>query len=120
MTTNEKVISIFRELIGERAERLKGSAVLGDSIDRVADALCDGRVDDASVLQSHEIAFHLMDWQNEAAFLTAVALFPERFTDEEIQYGVQGFLIHAPAHVLEAARQGGYEAKNIFVEGNES
>ncbi len=113
MTSEEKVLAIFGELLGEHAKRLKGSAALSDSIDRIAGALSNEE-DGASPEQAHEIGFHLMDWQSDAAFLVAVALFPERFTDEEIQDGVRGLLLHAPHHVLEAARQGGYETRNIF------
>lgn len=115
MASDEKVLTIFRELAGKRAERLMGSTSLTDSMDRIAIALHEGK--EATFEQSNEIGFHLMDWQNEAAFLVAIALYPERFTSEEIQDGVRGFLSHAPHHVLEAARQGGYETKNIFKEG---
>ena len=59
------------------------------------------------ILHHDQIGFHLIDWQAEAAFLVALSLYPERFTDEEIQDGVEAFLIHAPSHVVEAARLAG-------------
>ena len=68
------------------------------------------------VLQRDGIGFHLVDWQNDAAFIVALVLFPERFTDEEIREGVDRLLVHVPAHVLEAARLGGYQTENIFME----
>ena len=114
MKSDEKMLAIFREIVGERSERLKGGKSLADSIERIASGLRK-----ENIQQSQDIGFHLMDWQAEAAFLVAVALYPERFTDEEIQDGVEGVLIHAPHHILEAARQAGYEPQNIFDEKNE-
>ena len=113
MNSDDKVLAIFRELVGDRADRLKGSKSLSDSIDRIASGLHKGNIQ-----KNQDIGFHLMDWQAEAAFLVAVALYPERFTDEEIQDGVEGVLIHAPHHIIEAARQGGYGTQNIFDEKN--
>jgi hypothetical protein len=66
-----------------------------------------------------QIGFHLVDWNSDAAFLMAVYLFPEKFTPEEIQAGVDLFLVHVPAHIMEAARQGGYPAENIFLEDDD-
>jgi hypothetical protein len=60
--------------------------------------------------------FTLVDWNSDAAFPVAFMLFPERFTAEEPQAGVSLFVVHVPAHVLAAARLGGYEAKDIFIE----
>jgi hypothetical protein len=48
------------------------------------------------------IAFHMADWNSDAAFVVAVHLFPERFTAEEIAAGVRMFLIHAPNHIRAA------------------
>jgi hypothetical protein len=59
-----------------------------------------------------------VDWNADAAFLVSVILFPERFTPEELRAGVDMFLLHVPAHVLAAARLGGYEAKDIFLDEN--
>ena len=114
MTHREKAVLLFREAIGSRAERLAGTVSLEDSIGRIAMALQEERGESSDLLRSDDIGFHLMDWQSDAAFLVAVALYPDRFTSEEIQEGVRGFLIHAPAHVLEAARLSGIEARNIF------
>jgi len=110
MSAREKVTAIFRELAGEKAERLDGRRYLADVESRITAALLAGRDEDDDVLQADQIGFHLVDWQAEAAFLVALSLFPERFTDEEIQEGVDVFLIHAPSHVMEAARLAGYSA----------
>jgi len=113
MSVRDKVAEIFKELAGERAARLQGTRFLSDSAERVAKALGETRPDGQPGLDG--IAFHLLDWQSEAAFLVAVALFPERFTDEEISEGVDSVLVHLPPHILEAARLGGYPAENIFL-----
>ena len=115
-----KVLTIFRELVGDHAERLSGSRYLADVNSRITTALADKTSDDQNILRMDGIGFHVIDWQNEAAFLVALSLFPERFTDEEIREGVERLLLHAPQHILEAARLGGYPIENIFLEGNES
>jgi hypothetical protein len=67
-------------------------------------------------LVADQIAFHMVDWNSDAAFVVAFLLFPERFTPEELDAAVDMFLIHVPAHVMAAARLGGYQVKDIFVE----
>jgi hypothetical protein len=115
---SDKVMQIFRELVGERASKLNGSHFPADINSRITQALAGGEdaASDERISRNDGIGFHLVDWQSDAAFLVALVLFPERFTDEEIRDGVDGFLWHVPAHVLEAARLGGYPTKNIFAE----
>ena len=60
------------------------------------------------------IAFHLSDWNWDAAFLVAVQLQPDRFTAEEIRTGIEKVLIHAPEHLAEAARLAGHPVEGIF------
>jgi hypothetical protein len=60
------------------------------------------------------IAFHLVDWAEDAAFLLAVQLFPERFTKDEIAHGIMMFLIHAPNHVAAAAKLAGHPLQDVF------
>ena len=61
-----------------------------------------------------DIAFHLADWNSDVAFLTALHLFPERFTKEEIESGIRLLIIHAPNHLAEAAKLFGCPVENIF------
>ena len=60
------------------------------------------------------MAFHLSDWAEDAAFLVAVHLYPERFSPEEIEEGVMGFLVHVPAHVMAAAHHGKHPLNDTF------
>ena len=109
-SVRDKVQTIFKELAGDRAKQLDGSVWACSVNTIIGDALAadyDSKV-------AHEIAFHLVDWNSDAAFLIAVLLFPERFTQEEIQAGVTGFLIHAPHHIVAAARLGGHPSDDIF------
>ena len=110
-----KVDAIFRELAGDRA-----SALLGDVPARRAnDILGQALSSDHELLRADEMAFHLVDWNSDAAFLVAFLLYPERFTPEELCAGVDLLLIHVPAHVIAAARLGGYEVQDIF-EGDDA
>lgn len=112
-----KVEAIFRELVGDRANALKASVPARAANDILGQALATELEMDP--LKADEMAFHLVDWNAEAAFLVSAILFPERFTPAELQAGVDACLIHVPSHILAAARIGGYEATDIFV-GDES
>lgn len=107
---NSKVQAIFRELVGERAEVLRGDRLSREANDRLGVALA-GEYGD---LGGDELAFHLIDWNASAAFLVALHLFPERFTDAELRAGVDLLLIDVPAHIVAAARLGGCPAVDIF------
>ena len=67
--------------------------------------------------RAYEIAFHLSDWREDAAFLVALELAPERFTSKDIRDGVMGCLIHIPNHVVAAATHGRWEMRDIFKVG---
>ena len=105
----QKVLGIFTELVGERAAALDGARP-GDATTRFADALSD----EHPAERAHDIAFHLTDWNSDAAFVVAALLFPGRFTPEELQDGIRAFLIHAPNHVAAAAFLSGWPIQDIF------
>ena len=116
----EKVATIFREMAGERVAALNGSRFPANITSTITAALIGDDMDEAKLLRMDEIAFHLTDWNADAAFLVALHLFPERFTKEEIQEGVLAFLIHAPNHIVAAARLSGHPVEDIFKEIDES
>lgn len=92
-----KVAAIFTELVGERAARLNGSVLAEPAMTIMGCALTEDYGGKA-----HDIAFHLADWNSDAAFIVAIHLFPERFTPAEIAAGVGLFLAHAPNHIRAA------------------
>ena len=96
-TVLRKVAAIFAELVGERAKRLDGSVIAEPAMSTIAAALAEEYGEKAN-----EIAFHMADWNSDAAFVVAIHLFPERFTPEEIAAGVGLFLVHAPNHIRAA------------------
>ena len=57
---------------------------------------------DKGVEKARQIAFHMADWNSDAAFIVALHLFPERFTGAEIKAGIGLFLTHAPNHIRAA------------------
>jgi hypothetical protein len=103
-----KAIAIFHELVGQRAQQL--SVAIPDA-QRVAKAALANDFHDAT---SSDIAFHMTDWNSDAAFVVALLLFPERFTAEEIRDGIGGFLAHAPNHLAAAAKLYGYPIQDTF------
>jgi hypothetical protein len=115
-SVREKVEAIFRELAGDRAATLEATSLPAGITSTITAALAAEDAGDDEILHADEIAFHLTDWSSEAAFLVALHLFPERFTPEEIREGVQAFLIHAPHHIIAAARLAGHPADDIFRE----
>jgi uncharacterized protein len=98
-SVRQKVVSIFRELVGIRAHRLDSAEVSHDAQEAAATALATDFDKRAS-----DIAFHMTDWNWDAAFVVALHLFPEKFTSEEIDAGIRLFLCHAPNHIREACR----------------
>lgn len=113
MSARDKASAIFRELAGDAAKRLAANHYPADVNTRITAALASSQ-EDAKFLAKDLIGFHLVDWQSDAAFLVALCLYPERFTDEEIREGVEDFLTHAPAHVLAAAKAAGYPVTDLL------
>jgi|SRR5438477_5292988 len=108
----QKVDVLLSELVGDRAPRLSEPQAqqTRDTFTRALSA-------DYSPEVAREIAFHIVDWASDAAFLLAVHLFPERFTPEELIAGVDMLLIHAPNHLAAAAKLAGHPVEDIFEVG---
>ena len=107
-----KVHQLFVELAGTRGDLFRGGIPARQANNVLGQALAD----EMDPLKADEMAFHLLDWETDAAFLVAIMLYPERFTPEELKAGADMFMVHVPAHILSAARLGGYPAKDIFNE----
>ncbi len=104
----QKVLTVFRELVGDRARELEVPVPTAQEV--LAKAL--SAEHPASI--AHDIAFHLTDWHSDAAFIVALLLFPERFTPEEMRSGVEEFIVHAPNHAAAAAKLGGFPVTDVF------
>jgi hypothetical protein len=113
-TVGRKVAAIFAELVGDRAKRLDGSVIAEPAMSSIASALAEQYGQKAA-----EIAFHMADWNSDAAFVVAVHLFPERFTAEEIAAGVELFLVHAPNHIRAACGLAGQYVWENFPDDGE-
>jgi len=112
---HQKVHAIFRELVGERANRLDGSRIAEPAMSAMAEALRQTYGE-----QAHGVAFHMCDWNGDAAFVVAAHLFPERFTPEEIEAGVGLFLVHAPNHIRAACGLTGHYVWENFPEDDQT
>jgi hypothetical protein len=113
-TYQRKVAAIFRELAGARRAKWLEPTVPSRCFDQIAKAIRSKSGYPTKVARN--IAFNLADWNSDAAFLVALHLFPERFTDAEIDAAVISMLVHVPAHVIAAAKLGGYSTEDIFAE----
>ncbi len=85
--SDAKVAAIFYELVGERASRLHEAHYNHDSAAAITAALSSSPDDRTA----RDIAFNLTDWASDAAFIVAVQLFPERFSEAVIADGVNCF-----------------------------
>lgn len=99
-SVNEKVLSLFAKLVGERARKLDGSVHATEAMNAITLALAEDHGWD----KANKIAINMADWNWDAAFVVALHLFPERFTPQEIEAGIGLFLVHAPNHIREACR----------------
>jgi hypothetical protein len=97
-SVGHRVAEIFDRVVGERAQRLNGSVVASEAMDVISAALAP----EYGVEKAGEIAFHMADWNADAAFIVALHLFPEKFTAAEIDAGIGLFLSHAPSHIRAA------------------
>lgn len=106
---DKKITDMFVEVVGDRANVLKGHphAIR----DRICAAL---KSTGTSEKIARDTAFHLTDINSNVAFLMAVYLFPERFTDEEIDNGVSSLIIHMPNHLFAAAKINDCPCEDIF------
>ncbi|MBK8097671.1 MAG: hypothetical protein IPK26_11225 [Planctomycetes bacterium] len=95
----EKVNRLMQSLAGERADRVAESTLHREVIQRIKRAHLDLGAADAS-----RLGLHMSDWVSDAAFVLALHLFPEEFSDAEIREGVGQFLCHAPNHIRAACR----------------
>jgi hypothetical protein len=109
-TARQKVKAIFSELAGDRASNL--FAAVPPSTDTLASAFAD-----LGEQRAKDIAFHLTDWSEDAAFLVAVHLFPERFTPAEVEAGIGLLIVHAPNHLAAAAKLAGHPIQDVFEVG---
>jgi hypothetical protein len=105
---HSKLDALFNELVGARASSLSAD-IPHDAVAAINAALRDLPAETAA-----DLAFHMTDWNRDAAFVVALLLFPDRFTPEEVREGLRGFLIHAPNHVVAAAKLGGWPVADIF------
>jgi hypothetical protein len=96
-----------QEIFGDRSHALRGDRFPTTTCTLICNALCDGDSSEATVLLNDQIALNVADWNSDAAFIVALSLFPERFSDAEIRDGVHRLLIHVPDHVIEAAQLAG-------------
>jgi hypothetical protein len=114
-SVRRKVSELFVELAGDRAKQLDGAVIARASIAALSAAL----EPDYGAVTAANVAMHLADWNSDAAFLVALHLFPERFTNEEIRAGVGLFLVHAPNHIREACRLTGQYVWEDFPDDDE-
>lgn len=99
-TVMKKVLDIFREAVGDPAKWLDGSVIATPAMEAITDALAD----EYGYEKAADIAFHMSDWNWNAAFVVALHLYPERFSKEEVDAGIGLFLIHAPNHIRAACQ----------------
>ena len=88
-----KVEEMFKDVV-------RGSSTGKGPMERVAEVF----EEELGRKKSEELGFHLSDWSQEAAFILALNLNPEKFTDDEINAGCREFIVHASYHVGNARR----------------
>jgi hypothetical protein len=108
---DKKVRDTFAEVIGDRANVLAGHTFSEEICERIYNALKSTGTDEKI---ARDTAFHLTDINSDVAFLMAIYLFPERFTSDEIDYGIGALIVHMPNHLFAAAKINGFPAEDIF------
>lgn len=106
---NQKVQEAFASA-GDRRNALDGSKQARNVMDKIVASL----TRKYGTEKAEEIAFNLSDWNSDAAFLVALHLYPEKFTQAEIRWGIELLLIHAPNHLMAAATLAGKRLQDIW------
>jgi hypothetical protein len=106
-TWKAKTREIF-SFAGERAKNLDGAGMA------VRERVASVYEKKLGTEKAYELAYHVCDWNDEAAFIVALHLYPERFTNKEIASGIEAVLIHAPNHLLAAATLAGKQLIDIW------
>jgi hypothetical protein len=114
-SVRKKVKAIFVELVGDRAIGLDGARIAEPAMSIVGNAL-----EQEYSERAHDVAFHMTDWNWDAAFVVALHLSPERFTADEICAGVGLFLTHAPNHIRAACGLTGHYVWEDFPADDET
>jgi hypothetical protein len=110
-----KVLVAFSEIVGDRSRRLDPTVVATHAMDTIREAF----LAKYGIEKADDIAFHMADWNWDAAFIVALHLFPERFASQEIEEGVRRFLVHAPNHIRAACKLTGYYVWENFAEDDQ-
>jgi hypothetical protein len=105
---DEKVRSLL-EQPGAALDDIHPSKSAQEIIKRVEQAIASEYGKDA-----FDIAFHLSDWSGDAAFLVALHLFPDQFSNEEIMEGILAVIVHAPNHMAAAGKLAGCPVEDVF------
>ena len=81
----QKAKAILAEAFAGRADRLDPDRPATTVMDAIQAAL----TEEFGTDKAADIAFHMADWNSDAAFILALHLFPERFTKAEIEDGIE-------------------------------
>jgi len=109
--TYQKAKNILKDFYGVFSNNFDGSKPANE---KTVKAITDALVEDFGQEKAKEIAFHLTDWGNDAAFILALHLFPEKFSKDEIEKGIYQFLPHVPDHLAAASKLFGTPVTDVF------
>ena len=103
-----KVRQIFEELVGERAKQFDVAVPIAQNVIKRA------LRNDYDKQTAFDIAFHMTDWNGDAAIICAFLMFPERFTPAEIRHGISCIVVHAPNHLAAAAKHADFPVDDVW------
>jgi hypothetical protein len=125
VSLRDLAVEVVSESISERVERFTRelfAPIAGERLDDLMARVTHAKKDaiEEHIMSAYglgpaqEIAFHLTDWSREAAFLVALLLHPNQYSEIEVQWGIQQFLIHAPNHIAAAAKVSGWGIQDVW------
>ncbi len=122
---NTRAVQVQTESVNQRLNRITRECLEPIAKERLAelmtlatpekkDPIARALAAEYSETDAQDIAFHLTDWSGDCAFLLALLLHPDRFSDVEIRSGIMNFLIHAPNHIAAAAKLYGFGIQDVW------
>ncbi len=110
----QKVNDIFTELAPDRAVALSEDRLAKNIIFRIKAIV----TREYGARKASTLGMHMSEWNADAAFIVALHLYPDRFTDKEIRTGIELFLAHAPNHIRAACQITGQYVWENFPESD--
>jgi hypothetical protein len=109
MEWNDRVFDVFREF-GDARQNIRADRMATQIQDRIIAAYAS----EFGLELAADIAFQASEGISQFAFLTALHLSPDSFTDEQIRDGIEALTLDGVSHVMALTHLLGQPLQDVF------